>query len=112
METTLTPIRRNKASVVSLIAGLLSPLFLLCCFFSIFLGYDALAVPRMYVTFFLVLHLIAAITAITAGIDSLVQIKKSREAGKGCAITGIILGGLIILSYTFLYIHFYYIEMS
>jgi hypothetical protein len=48
-----------------------------------------------FVYFFYFLYafiLIAPLTAITAGIIALAQIKKSAEAGKGHAIAGIILG--------------------
>ena len=47
--------------------------------------------------FVLVFNGIPPITAITAGIVSLGQIKKSQEMGKGYAITGIVLGCLILI---------------
>jgi len=106
METITTPVRRNKAARVSLIAGILS----IICYWSRSIITLILWIMAEYTVpdidnslrqviyyFVLVFNGIPPITAITAGIVSLGQIKKSQEMGKGYAITGIVLGCLILI---------------
>ena len=93
MEKTKTPSGRNKTSVVSLIAGIVSVtswLLMLLGLFTPYLGTIFMENGMIFNT--TRISGIAAITAIAAGIVSLLQIRKSGEAGKGIAIIGIILG--------------------
>jgi hypothetical protein len=93
METTPTPVLRNKVSRVSLIAGVISLICFLGLLYAIVaqvpdtLGYGGGNVG-LEVTFYILLFspVILGIIGIAAGIVSLVQIKKSREAGKDSAI--------------------------
>ncbi len=101
METPIKPVHRNRSSVVSLIAGIVSPLPLLCTIFALFMISDFFFGGGFgdvgNILILAVIPLTASIIAITAGIVALVQIKKSGGAGKGSAITGIILGALTVL---------------
>lgn len=108
METTITPARRNKASKVSLFAGIV---MLICAIITVVLSYlflfvnqdfDTLAYGRDYcgscavrvlsIIVVMAISAILAIVAVLAGISSMEQIKKTGEAGRGSAIAGIVLG--------------------
>ncbi len=99
METTRNPERRNKASVVSLIAGILTTIFSCAGYYS------ANNLPRLPT---IIIGIgIGCVTAVTTGIISLWQIKKSGEVGKRGAIAGIILGALPTLLYLLLLLYIF-----
>ena len=109
MDLTTTPIRRNKASVVSLIAGILPWFFWLSAglmnarapdfFYNS--GYPILELPILY----LLAPPVPLLIAFIAGKVSLSQIEKSGESGKGLATTGIILAVLGGIAYLPMFVY-------
>ena len=85
MERIITPKQRNRASVISMIAGIATCISLVLIFILWDMWWD-----RWIIYFSIVIDIIALIT----GIISLIQIKKSRETGIILAIIGIILGAI------------------
>jgi hypothetical protein len=98
MEPGTTPAGRNRLAIVSLKVGTAAAISFLFSFILAGLIESLADVPSLYVFLLYVFYaliafaLIGPITAVTAGIMSLVQIKKHGESGLGQAITGIILG--------------------
>lgn len=89
---------RNKLARISYLAGIIAVVAFALSYLIAGLIEGSSSIPLLYIAFayfFYFLYafiLIAPLTAITAGIVALAQIKKSREAGKGHAMAGIILG--------------------
>jgi hypothetical protein len=113
MQAKIAPVHRNKASAVSLIAGILPWFFWLSAgpinarapdlFYHS--GYPIVYLPYL----FLIAPPIPILITFIAGKVSLSQIEKSGESGKGLATTGIILAVLGGIAYLPM---FAYIAMS
>lgn len=104
MAEAVTPVRRNKTSVISLIAGI----YPWCMWFSWewmaqLSGNGALNTDSIFFDFLPQLLIlspaISILIAVIIGIKSLRQIKASGEKGKYIAIAGIILATLAMLAY-------------
>ncbi|NJD57797.1 MAG: hypothetical protein C3F13_13760 [Anaerolineales bacterium] len=91
MEDTPKTYRRNIASLVSLIAGIIAVLCVVIVYTS------NLEIPSSQNPLLLIAYILmplSGLTAIISGIVALFQIKKSGEAGTGIALIGIILGAI------------------
>jgi hypothetical protein len=98
MAETIIPFNRNRLSRVSFSAGIVAAATLISTFIIAIILEGLDSIPMLYLALVFTLYflyafaLLAPLIAITTGVISLRQIKKSGETGKGHAITGILLG--------------------
>jgi hypothetical protein len=108
MDMPAEPKRRNKAALVSLTSGLLSP-FVYIVYIGLILffyldakksDYTSNIEAILYVWVLIIgsiIPIVLTIVAIITGIVGLSQIRKTGEKGKGLAITGLTIGSLELL---------------
>ncbi len=113
MEENVPAIKTNKTAVVSLVTAILAPIsYCVASWLIATVMLDEASHADLFkygmfgvgIFFYALAPFVLGVTALVSGISALSKIKLSSEGGKGLAVGGIVIGGLVTASFVCIFL--------